>query len=76
MVMFYVEKNIKDAPVRIVIYLPRQLYEEALNGALSAGFGNLEKLIISLLENFVEELKAEGYDLRPFWEKEKGEVEI
>jgi len=72
---FYTE-NIKYAPVRVTIYIPRQLYEEALNGAVCAGFGNLERLIISLLENFVEELKEEGYDLRPFWEKEKGEVEI
>jgi len=68
--------RIGNAPVRVTVYVPRQLYEEATNAALCTGLGNLERLIISLLENFVEELKEEGYDLRPFWEKEKGEVEI
>ena len=60
-------KNIGDAPVRVTVYLPRKLYEEAEKAAKILRGANIVNLIVRLLEDLVEELKKEGYDLKPFW---------
>lgn len=62
-------KNIENAPVKVTVYLPRRLYEEAEEASLILGQGGVRPLIIHLLENVVEELKAAGYKLKPFWEE-------
>ncbi|WP_290597893.1 MULTISPECIES: hypothetical protein [unclassified Archaeoglobus] len=68
---FYIDENIKNAPVRVSVVIPRRLFEEASEAAKYVGKGNIENLITFLLENFVEELKEMGYELIPFWERVK-----
>lgn len=70
---FYIDENIKNAPVRVIVIviIPRELFEEALEAAKYVGKGSIENLITFLLENFVEELKEMGYEIIPFWERAK-----
>ncbi|MBO8180496.1 MAG: hypothetical protein H0Z19_08480 [Archaeoglobus sp.] len=67
----YDYKNISNTPVRLTIHVDRKLYEEASEAAKCLRKGNIENLIVSLLEDIVKELKEMGFDLRPFWEKAK-----
>lgn len=68
---FYIDENIKNAPVRVIVIIPRELFEEATEAAKYVGKGSIENLITFLLENFVEELKEMGYEIIPFWERVK-----
>lgn len=68
MVKIYDERNIKNVPVKVSVLIQRGLFEEASEAAKIVGRGSIENLIIFLLENFVEEVKAAGYELKPFWE--------
>ena len=65
---FFDPKAGARAPVRVVVYLERELYEKAENASQILGYATLERLIIKLLRNVVEDLEKRA-DLRPFWER-------
>ncbi|WP_202320191.1 hypothetical protein [Archaeoglobus neptunius] len=69
MAKFYVKDNLENAPVRVTVVIPRRLFEEAEEAAKYFGKGSIENLITFLLQNFVEELKEMGYNVKPFWEE-------
>jgi|GEM_PF-4960995 hypothetical protein len=67
-VRFVIPDRLTNTPVRLSIILERKLYEEAEQVADILRKGTIQNLITFLLEQIVEELKAEGFDVKPSWE--------
>jgi hypothetical protein len=61
--------KVKEAPVRVVVYVERELYEKADAAARMLGATTVDRLIVKLLHDLVEDLESRGFDLSPFWEK-------
>jgi len=70
---FFDPERASSAPVRLTVYLDRELFEKSQQAAKLLGHGSVERMIESLLRSIVTELEGQGQDLRPFWEK-SGEV--
>ncbi len=68
-VRFAIPERLAQAPVRLTLLINRKLYEEAEQVAKILGKGTIQNLITSLLEEIIEELKAEGFEIKPFWEE-------
>ena len=69
MTSFVDPNRIRSAPIRVVLYVERELYDKGENAARILGVGTVERLMVKLLENIVSELEAQGYDLMSNWMK-------
>ena len=69
MTSFVDPNRIRSSPIRVVLYIERELYDKGENVARILGVGTVERLMVKLLENIVSELEAQGYDLMSNWLK-------
>jgi len=69
MVRFYTD-GFENALVRITVYLTRREYEEAEQTAVILGYGNVERMVYELVLNAIRNLKENGYQIKPFWERD------
>ena len=69
MTSFADPQRIRAAPIRVVLYIERELYDKGENAARILGVGTVEKLMVKLLENVVTDLESQGYDLMSNWLK-------
>ena len=68
-------ERFRSAPVRVVLYFEREVYDKLENAAKILGSGTVEALLRDLADHVIEDLESQGYDLRSNWlKKVVGEI--